>query len=151
MPADICHSEIARSTLQKFHHYALCQALCVPLTSPIKEVTESQGEYDFETRKTIIAERLYKLLKHDDDDYTVARTLKNGKKVYSYKGGPIDKSDYVDKLYFLHNKYIDDDIVNLEKPKYDPAKACELSRKIKRDIAVSVQKRKREEKRQERR
>ena len=79
----------------------------------------------------------------------VSRTPKNGKKFYSNKGGPIEKSDFVDTLYILHSKFIDEDIPKLEKTKFDPAKALEMSRKIKRDIAVSVQKRKREEKRKE--
>ena len=143
--ADIASSDLTRSKLEKFHHFAICKVLNVPLTSPIIEAREALNEQAYLTRKCIIANRLFNYITDENDHYSILRTLKNGKDIYGYKGKPIGKGDYIDKLFSLKKtweKLEDSDLENLP---FDPTKAKEAAKGIRKDVAKAIVKRKREE------
>ena len=103
MPAAFLNQEKPNKCLEKFHHWCLCRTLDVSINASKDMVCLALGEKDYTQRKLLVARRLYAVLGTDfAKNYTLARTQRSGFKIYLYKGAPLAKSDYLDRIFHLN-------------------------------------------------
>ena len=68
-------------------------------------------------------------------NYTLARTQRSGFKIYLYKGAPLAKSDYLDRIFHLNELAIASKIELDKKLTFDVKTAQKVKRRINNLIA----------------